>query len=131
MTRPAVLVALALVGCRSLPPREGEQASEPLRLCIENATNSYGNVIAYAGLTRFDVMSGQQVCKTVLGTDPGISLRATTTAGGANGPLSFSNRLLPGGTRCWTWRLTDSPASAYDLTPCEDEPAPRRDSTQS
>ncbi len=101
-------------------------AATSLRLCVQNETVGYGNIVARVAAVRFDVMPGREVCKPVPGTGPFIVLRAATTSGGARGPISYASRIQVGAGRCWTWRLTESPASAYDLTPCQDPAAGRR-----
>jgi hypothetical protein len=124
MRRSAAAVLLWLTACAHGPRTGGASAvSDQLQLCVQNETVGYGNIVAHAGMVRFDVMPGQQVCKRVPGPGPMIALQATTTGGGAAGPLSYASRLQVGAGRCWTWRLTESPASAYDLTPCAGEPA--------
>lgn len=121
MKRVTASLLLILAACAT--GRQGDDGDnpppEPLRLCVENATAAYGNIIARAGLVRFDVMPGQRVCKPVIVTGSALPLRASTTGGGTAGPLSYAERLLPGGSGCWRWRLTDSPASAVDLMPCD------------
>lgn len=123
--RAAVLL-LCLAGCGTLfPKRDDAPPRERLTLCVENATVAYGNIVARAGQVRFDVMPGQQVCKRVIGGGGYIPLRAVTTGGGLAGPRSYDAQLPVSGYTCWRWRLSDSPASAADLGPCEwerDEP---------
>jgi hypothetical protein len=117
-------VLLWLTACAAGPRTGGATAgSDQLQLCVQNETVGYGNIVAHAGMVRFDVMPGQQVCKRVPGLGPFIALQATTTGGGATGPISYALRLQVGTGRCWTWRLTELPASAYDVTPCAGEPA--------
>lgn len=124
MRGSAAAVLLWLTACASGPRAGGATAvSDQLQLCVQNETVGYGNIVAHAGMVRFDVMPGQQVCKRVPGLGPFIALQATTTGGGATGPISYVSRLQVGTGRCWTWRLTESPASAYDVTPCADPAA--------
>ncbi|HEX8905585.1 MAG TPA: hypothetical protein VF771_12115 [Longimicrobiaceae bacterium] len=123
MQRIAVAVLFLAAACKTVPQREGggprSTAAEPLRLCVQNQTVAYGNVVAHAGTVRFDVMSGEEVCKRVPGTQPTMVLRAVTSAGGATGPLTFATTLQPGVSRCWTWRLTDAPGNVGELLPCD------------
>ncbi|HEX8245615.1 MAG TPA: hypothetical protein VF541_19035 [Longimicrobium sp.] len=129
MKRIAVAMLLSAAACRSLPRNDGARgAAEPLRLCVQNATVAYGNVVAHAGTVRFDVMSGEEICKRVTVPTASMVLRASTTAGGANGPLSFTTSWQPGATPCWTWRLTDAPGSPGELLPCDFDPAGGRGS---
>jgi hypothetical protein len=113
---------LLLTACASLGrgnDEEGNEAPpEPLTLCVQNETVAHGNIIARAALVRFDVMPGSEVCKRVLASGPAIGLQASTPGGGLAGRQSYSARLDTGGSRCWRWTLTDSPASAVDLMPC-------------
>jgi hypothetical protein len=119
MKRLSTVLLLSLAACAAREGDENQPAPEPLRLCVENATAAYGALTARAGLVRFDVMPGEQVCKPVIATGAAIELRAQTIGGGARGPLRYTERLQPGGSRCWRWRLTDSPASSIDLVPCD------------
>lgn len=119
MKRCSVLLLLSLAACAARKGDEDRPAPGPLRLCVENATAAHGNIVARAGLVRFDVMPGQTECKPVIVTGSSLPLRAQTIGGGAAGPQSYAERLLPGGSSCWRWRLTDSPASSVDLMPCD------------
>ena len=116
------IAAGLLVWLTACAPRHGNDNGGPtpeqVTLCVQNETVAYGNIIARAGGVRFDVMPGEQVCKRVPGLGPILSLSATTTAGNLNGPLSYATQLQVGGSPCWTWRLTDAPASAHDVNPC-------------
>ena len=124
-----VALALLLAACKhGRPDDPTAPAPRPVQLCVQNETVAYGNVIAYAGQTRYDVMSGHQVCKPIRGPAPYMALRATTTSGGANGPRYFRARLQMNGERCWQWRLTDAPSSAADLQPCDDATEARANS---
>ncbi|MBV9772578.1 MAG: hypothetical protein JO040_01425 [Gemmatimonadetes bacterium] len=89
-----------------------------MRLCIRNAAEGYGSIVAHAGLVRFDVIPGTEVCKDLSGSGPSIQLRANTTGGGSSGPLSYATTLRVGATDCWRWRLGSSESTAIDLLPC-------------
>lgn len=119
MMRIAALAAIGLAACGPLARGSGEAGDERLRLCVQNATVGYGNIVARAGLTRFNVMPGQEQCRPVSVTGMAIELRATTTGGGSLGPLSYAERLQPGGSDCWRWRLGNASATSADLMPCE------------
>jgi hypothetical protein len=121
MKQAALVIALCAAACG---PREPGEDPGPggLRLCVENAAPAHGNITARAGLVRFDVLPGQRVCKPVSFSGVDIPLTAITSGGGLTGPLRYAERLRPGGSRCWTWRLTGSPASAANPVPCDDEP---------
>lgn len=122
MIRSTAAVLLLLTACASLgrgSDEDDEAPPEPLTLCVRNETVAHGNIVARASLVRFDVMPGETVCKTLLGSGSAIGLRASTTGGGLAGRQSYTARLDAGGSRCWRWRLTDSPASAVDLMPCD------------
>jgi hypothetical protein len=132
MIRSTAAVLLLLTACASLgrgnDEEEDEAPPEPLTLCVQNETVAHGNIVARAELVRFDVMPGSEVCKRVLASGPAIGLQASTTGGGLAGRQSYSARLDTGGSRCWRWTLTDSPASAVDLMPCAlSEPDSDRD----
>ena len=122
MDRIVIILILCAVGCAPLRNRgdEPEPGNQPLRLCVRNATVAYGNIVAHAGLVRFDVLPGQQLCRPVSDPGPGVALTAATTGGGSAGPLSFRNTLRSGASRCWTWTLRDNPGSALDLEPCRE-----------
>jgi len=113
---------LALPACKPQQPGAGP-APQSVRLCVQNETVAYGNVIAYAGPVRFEVMPGREVCKQLSERGPFVQLRAVTTAGSAHGPLSFAARLQVDATRCWAWRLTEGPGGSGDLSPCDAAPA--------
>lgn len=125
MRRGAAVLLVCVAACGPFfRPAEGDDDAPPrerLRLCVENATVAYGNLIARAGQVRFDVMPGQQVCKQVLEGGGYVDLRATTTGGGLSGPRRYQAQMPVGSYRCWLWRLTDSPASAGDLGPCRED----------
>jgi hypothetical protein len=113
----AALLTLAFAGCASVFHR-GE-AREPQRLCIRNATVGYGNIVAHAGLIRFDVMPGQESCKRIAEISSHLTLVAETTAGGTAGPLHYNAELPGGASRCWRWELANSQASQANLMPCD------------
>ena len=119
-----VLLVLAAACAPSRPaaggPSNGEgPAVAPLRLCIRNETVGYGSLIANAGPIRFNVLAGQEQCRNVSDTGPGIQLTAVTTGGGVLGPLSYSATLRPAGSQCWRWNLTNTASSSLDLEPCD------------
>ena len=125
MDRIALVVLLCVAACA---PRRASSADgprpdgppvEPLRLCIRNSTLGYGNVIASAGPVRFTVLPGQEQCRNVNDTGPGLRLAAVTTGGGVQGPLSYATTLRSAATKCWVWNLTNTPSSSLDLEPCD------------
>jgi hypothetical protein len=124
MRRPILLLPLLLAAC--WPFGGGNtSANDPnaLTLCVENGAVGYGNVVARAELTRFDVLPGQTVCKRINPAAARLTLTARTTSGGAAGPLAWSIPLPSTAPGCWRWRLGSSAASGLDLTPCpEDQP---------
>ena len=107
-----------------LPTSPGS-GREPLRLCIQNGTVGYGTLVAHAGLIRFDVTSGQEVCKPIAEISSSLNITAQTLGGGAAGPLSFRASVPAAGARCWRWRLTNAPGSEADLMPCDLSPSDR------
>ena len=127
----AVLGIAMAAACARNPRGEAAPAGARIRLCVRNEAAASGNIVARAGLVRFDVMPGEEVCKEVTPTEPSLVLRAETVGGGANGPVRYANRLQAGSSGCWRWRLTEVPGSALDLLPCDDgddhrgSPAPR------
>lgn len=123
MKRLALLALLPLQFTACGPFFRGGGGPDPdaLRLCVVNATTGYGNVVARVGLVRFTVLPGQEQCRPVTLTGAYLELRAVTTGGGVTGPLSYAERLQPGNTRCWRWRLSNARASAVDITPCGDD----------
>ena len=108
-----VLIAAAACASGRAP---GAYDPNAVRMCIENTTVGYGNVTAMVGSTRFNVYSGEEVCKNVHAMAGGLSVRAATSGGGATGPLRFSF-MLPGGTYCWHWRVTT--ARTLDIVDCD------------
>lgn len=121
MTRLAAVALLGLAACGPFFKRGEGGESNRTTLCVVNATVAYGTLVARAGLVRFDVMPGEEVCKPVIVTGSDVVLRAQTIGGGAAGPRRYAERFTLAGSRCWRWRLTDSPASSGDLFPCEAE----------
>jgi hypothetical protein len=119
-----LVTILGLGGCASLFHRGS--AREPLQLCIQNETVGYGSLVAHAGLIRFDVTSGQEVCKRIAEISSTLDVTAQTLGGGAAGPLSFRASVPAGGARCWRWRLTNAPGSEADLIPCDLSPSDNR-----
>lgn len=113
VTRLALLAVLLLAACGRQRP--GDLSPAEAELCVANETVGYGNVIARAQTTRFDVQSGHTECKRI-NLLAGTVIQAATTAGGASGRLSFRTR-LPGTPGCWLWRLENSGLSS--LFPCE------------
>ncbi|HET7459692.1 MAG TPA: hypothetical protein VFJ82_00535 [Longimicrobium sp.] len=110
---------LLLAGACSVFRRDPESPSaQRLRLCVQNATVGYGNIVAHADIVRFDVMPGQEVCKMVPASGGSMVLTAATSGGGTTGPLTYSTRLQTTGAGCWRWRLTDSRSSSIDVVPC-------------
>jgi hypothetical protein len=112
-----VAVVLGLAGCASIFHRGS--ARERMQLCIDNGTVGYGTLVAHAGLIRFDVTSGQEVCKPIAEISSTLTVTAQTLGGGAAGPLSFRASVPAAGARCWRWRLTNAPGSEADLIPCD------------
>ena len=112
------LAALAIAGCGG-PGAGGGYDPNAVVLCIQNDAAGYGNVVAYASSVRYTVYPGEEQCRDVRLAGSGIPIRATTTGGGAAGPLRF-NFQLPPGTYCWHWRVTSS--YAIDVVSCDPEP---------
>lgn len=119
MSRAAVVLLLVLAACGSLRHSAGA-APESVRLCVQNAAEAYGNIVAHAGMVRFDVQPGREVCKSLSGMGPSFQLRAYTTGGGSSGPLTYATTLQVSGMDCWRWRLGSSRSTAIDLVPCDD-----------
>ena len=111
-------LSLALLSAAACGPRRTAEGYDPnaVRMCIENETVGYGNVVAQVQTVRFTVYPGEEVCRNVLGTAGGLTIRAQTTAGGSRGPMRFSF-VLPGGTYCWHWRVTS--AQVLDVVSCD------------
>jgi hypothetical protein len=123
MGRIAAAAVLTLAAaCGSLHRGSGASAQN-VRLCVQNGTVGYGNIRARADLVSFDVMPGEEVCKSVPTTGPSLLLQAQTMGGGTAGPLTFATR-LQFQTGCWRWRLTGAPGSSADLAPCESSRGP-------
>ena len=122
MKRIASAVLLSLAACGTGMRSGDEPAGERLQLCVQNGTTAYGNIIARAGLVRFDVMPGREVCKPLPTAGPTVRLLAETTGGGSRGPITYATTLQTGNVLCWRWRLTETPTSATDLRPCDSTP---------
>ncbi len=113
------LLALNLTACGPSFRSDPVADANALRLCVQNATAGQGNVVARAGLVRFNVMPGQEQCRPVALTGSFLPLNASTTGEGVGGTRSYSERLHPGTTTCWRWTLTNSASSPRDIAPCE------------
>lgn len=121
MIRAAVL-ALALyavAACAPRQPAENPSAASPTRLCVRNEAAAHGNIIARAGLVRFDVLPGQMVCKRVTFSGTTLQLTARAPGGGLLQPLTASAQLQSTGSTCWRWRIMGSPATV--LSPCNED----------
>lgn len=115
--RLTVLAALLMVLCAACASRgAATYDADAVRMCIENVTAGYGNVVAYVNSTRFTVFPGEEVCRPVRGSPRGLSIRATTTGGGSTGPLRYAFN-LPGGVYCWHWRVNNT--RALDIVDCD------------
>jgi hypothetical protein len=123
------VLILGLTGCASIFHKGAGR--EPLRLCIRNSTVGYGNLVAHAGLTRFDVMPGREECKQIAEITSTLTLTAQTTGGGVAGPLSYSTNVPGSGERCWRWELGNSRATQVNLMPCELSEPPGDSATSS
>lgn len=122
MRRFALVLLLLAAACGPFFKRRGSVPDvNELRLCVANETAGYGNLIARAGLVRFDVMPGREQCKRISDTGPSIELEAHTTGGGSLGPLRFAVRWYPAMASCWRWKLGNTRATEVDLTPCREE----------
>lgn len=122
MMRYVALPLLFLAACGPFFRRSDTPDTDALRLCVRNGTVAYGNIVARAGLVRFDVMPGREVCRRLSTAGPVVQLRAQTTGGGSAGPITYEATLQTGNARCWRWSLSESPASAADLVPCDFSP---------
>jgi hypothetical protein len=123
MIRSAAVLLLTLAACATSTREDGRMpAAGSLQLCVRNGAAAYGNIVARAGQVRFDVMPGREECKSIPGAGSTVQLVAETTAGGSAGPVTYRTTLQTGNVGCWRWRLTESPASANDLSPCEYTP---------
>jgi hypothetical protein len=123
MNRIGIALLLGATACGVFRRDQDNPTAQSLRLCVQNATVGYGNITARADLVRFDVMPGREVCRLVPAAGPSMVLQAQTMGGGASGPITYVNRLTAGSGGCWRWRLTDSPTSQVDLTPCANDGA--------
>ena len=117
MQRVFLVLTAVCCGCASSARNNGSGV-EPLRLCVENATAGYGDLMVQANSVRFNVRAGETLCKPIGISSAAVRLRAISTAGGLAGPLSFATTLDPLSTRCWTWRVTNNRASSTNLQPC-------------
>ncbi|HYW11641.1 MAG TPA: hypothetical protein VE871_06770 [Longimicrobium sp.] len=120
------LLPLSLNACGPIFRSSPEADANALRLCVQNATAGQGNVVARVGLVNFNVMPGQEQCRPVALTGSYLPLNASTTGAGVAGTLSYAERLHPGATTCWRWRLTNSASSPRDVTPCDGDAAAGR-----
>lgn len=115
--RLPLLAVLLMILCAACGGRAAS-AYDPnaVRMCIENASVGYGNVVAYVNSVRFTVFPGEEVCRPVRAAASGLSVRASTTGGGSTGPLRYSFN-LPGGVYCWHWRVTNT--RGVDIVDCD------------
>lgn len=109
-----LLLTLVAAACGGRQP--GAYDPNAVRFCIENTTVGYGNVVAMVASTRFTVYPGEEVCRNVNAAAGGLSIRASTSAGGMSGPLRYSFT-LPGGVHCWHWRVNTAPT--LDVVSCD------------
>lgn len=108
------LLLLLLAACGSA--RQAGYDPNAVRMCVENTTVGYGNVVAMIGSTRFTVYPGEEVCRNVHAAAGNLSVRAATTSGGATGRLRYAFT-LPGGSSCWHWRVSSAPT--LDVVSCD------------
>lgn len=113
------LLALNLTACGPFFRSSPQADANALRLCVQNATAGQGNVVARVGLVNFNVMPGQEQCRPVALTGSFLPLTASTTGAGVAGSLSYAERLYPGTTACWRWRLTNTRSAPTDVAPCD------------
>ena len=115
--RLPLLAVLLMLLCSACGGRAAS-AYDPnaVRMCIENASVGYGNVVAYVSGVRFTVFPGEEVCRPVRVAGSGLNVRATTTGGGSTGPLRYAFN-LPGGVYCWHWRVTNT--RGVDIVDCD------------
>jgi hypothetical protein len=115
--RALVLVVAILLAAACGPGRApGAYDPNAIRVCIENITVGYGDLVAMVGTTRFRVSPSDEVCRNVRATAGGLPIRAQTTSGGGTGPLRYAFT-LPGGTYCWHWRVSSAPT--LDVVSCD------------
>lgn len=112
----AVLI-VSLVGCSSSRKR-GSYGPIGVTLCVRNSAAGYGDLVVQAASTRIRVPSGGESCRD-LGRMGSVQIRATSTAGGAAGPLRYAFELPPGGD-CWHWHV-HGVGGALDIVPCDDD----------
>jgi len=117
MRRMILVLVLFSCGCASAARKEGAGV-EPLQLCVENGTAGYGDLTVQANSIRFMVRSGETLCKSIGYSSAAVRLRAVSTAGGIEGPLTFATTLDPLSTRCWKWRVTNNRTSSTNIQPC-------------
>lgn len=118
MRRALVLIPLVLVACgRQTGPRS--EPGNAMTLCIENATAGYGNVIARVEATRYEVIPGRTMCRTVTLASASPRITAQTTGGGTTGPLRFAITLPSSTGTCWRWRLSGTQTEGA-LLPCRE-----------
>ena len=115
------LIVLLLAGCWPFGGgSSGEFGPGDLVVCVQNELAGYGNVVARAGGTRYDVMPGETACRRIISADARLTLTATTQGGGVRGPLSISEPLPSSGPGCWLWRLGPGQSSAALPLDCVD-----------
>ena len=120
---PVLSLVLLLAGCWPFGNRGGAFGPNDLVVCVQNELAAYGNVVARAGGTRFDVMPAETVCRRVISADARLVLTARTTGGGARGPLEFAEPLPASGPGCWLWRLGPGQGAAALPMDCTDAQA--------
>ena len=117
MRRMALLLPLPLLLVACWRQGSGEIGPNDRVVCVTNELAGYGNVMARAGEARFDVMPGATVCRRVISGDPRLPLQATTTGGGAAGPLNLRDVVPSGAPGCWQWRL--GPGTGSSVLPMD------------
>ena len=113
-----LIIAVALTGLIGCTSSRVRPAYDPnaVTLCVQNSSIGYGNIVVYAGTTRFTVYPSEEVCRDVRATGPGLSVRAGSTGGTSTGPLRFAFQ-LPLSADCWHWRIGNSPV--LDIVECQ------------
>lgn len=114
----ALALVISLAACGGFF-RKGAPSGDPLRVCVRNGADGYGNLVAHVGSTRYDVMPNEEVCKPILEGPSSIRLTAATIGGGSMGRLTYVTTLYSNGSRCWRWRLDTTQASQSNLVPCD------------
>ena len=112
-----VLASFVVAGCWPFGGPGGAFGPNDTVVCVQNELAAYGNVVARAGEARFDVMPTATICRRVNSAGPRLALTATTTGGGAAGPLTFADALPASGPGCWLWRL--GPGRGAAILPIE------------